>query len=261
MPRKPGPVRPRRKDERDYERELRAMLNDVLFLPAEQRLAAVEAVRQAYDVLDEIVEPLDADPADWLDVAVIQRNLDTLKGYHKARLIQTFRSALGVDIRPVLTEPQIRTFMAQKVADNVDLIKTIPRRFHASLRERLEQELVDAPFDKQRLTQLLQKEFKSSGYNLRRIARDQTSKTIGGLTEIRHRQLGIEGYEWVTSQDERVRPTHVANSGQMFSWASPPIDTGHPGQDIQCRCVAVPVILQRDRERLQAVAGPTSILS
>lgn len=72
------------------------------------------------------------------------------------------------------------------------------------------------------------------------LARDQTAKLNGELTEARQRSVGIEKYEWSTSLDERVRDSHAANEGKIFSWDSPP-ETGHPGEDYNCRCVAIPV--------------------
>jgi SPP1 gp7 family putative phage head morphogenesis protein len=45
-------------------------------------------------------------------------------------------------------------------------------------------------------------------------------------------------YVWRTRRDERVRTSHRRNDGRIFSWASPP-DTGHPGEDYNCRCEAV----------------------
>jgi SPP1 gp7 family putative phage head morphogenesis protein len=73
------------------------------------------------------------------------------------------------------------------------------------------------------------------------IARDQTLKLNGQLN--RHRQLnaGIEEYIWDTSGDERVRESHARLDGQKFSWHTPP-SVGHPGQDFQCRCSAIPVV-------------------
>ena len=69
----------------------------------------------------------------------------------------------------------------------------------------------------------------------------------------------MQQYQWLTSQDERVRPSHVANSGGLFDWASPPPDTGHPGEDILCRCNAVAVLTQALRDKLKDAAGPASI--
>ena len=62
------------------------------------------------------------------------------------------------------------------------LIKTVPPRMHESLTARLRKELAEAPFDKQRLRQLLKDEYKSSGLQpAPHHKRDQTSKAIGGL--------------------------------------------------------------------------------
>lgn len=73
------------------------------------------------------------------------------------------------------------------------------------------------------------------------IARDQTLKLNGQINEIRQTNAGIDQYTWSTSQDERVRESHRDLEGQVFDWDSPP-EVGHPGEDYQCRCVAIPVI-------------------
>ena len=46
-------------------------------------------------------------------------------------------------------------------------------------------------------------------------------------------------YVWVTAGDDKVRPSHADNEGQIFSWDDPPA-TGHPGEDSNCRCSAEP---------------------
>lgn len=74
------------------------------------------------------------------------------------------------------------------------------------------------------------------------ISRDQTLKLNGQVNMARQTRAGITQYVWSTSQDERVRDTHESKEGETFDWSSPPADTGHPGQDYQCRCVPLPVI-------------------
>jgi len=74
----------------------------------------------------------------------------------------------------------------------------------------------------------------------RLIARDQVGKLNGQLTELRQTNIGVTHYLWRDSDDKRVRPTHQKNDGKRFSWEKPPAGTGHPGQDIQCRCWAEP---------------------
>ena len=35
-------------------------------------------------------------------------------------------------------------------------------------------------------------------------------------------------------------PSHQEKEGNRYSWDAPPADTGHPGQDYNCRCSAQP---------------------
>lgn len=82
------------------------------------------------------------------------------------------------------------------------------------------------------------------------IARDQSSKTMGSINQFRQRHAGVTSYTWSGSLDERERETHLANEGKEFQWSDPPAETGHPTEDISCRCVAIPVIpdLEGDEE-------------
>ena len=56
------------------------------------------------------------------------------------------------------------------------------------------------------------------------------------------KQAGItDQYVWRTERDARVRRSHRMNDGRVFSWDDEPA-TGHPGEDYNCRCEAVPYI-------------------
>ncbi len=72
------------------------------------------------------------------------------------------------------------------------------------------------------------------------IARDQTLKLNGEIAATRQQAAGVDRYVWSTSQDDRVREEHAALEGETFEWTSPP-EPGHPGEDFQCRCIAIPV--------------------
>ena len=250
MARQPRGIRPSRYQERLFERDLRREFLNPMFSRLQGGLARVSAIEQAWRVLDDVVKAMDALPNGGVPVSAIQRNLNAIQGYHRERLIQSFSSALGADIRPFLTDADIQVFMRARIGASVDLIRTIPSRMHADLLARMQKGFAKSPFDMQHMRGFVQQEFKSSGYNLRRIVRDQTGKAIGGLTEKRHGQLGVEEYDWSSSADERVRPTHAANDGQRFKWSEPPEGTGHPGTDIQCRCAGLAVITPATKSRL-----------
>ncbi len=48
-------------------------------------------------------------------------------------------------------------------------------------------------------------------------------------------------YIWRTQGDDKVRASHAANNGKIFAWDNPP-ETGHPGEDYNCRCTAEPYV-------------------
>ena len=231
------PVQSPRAAERAYERALRHRVLNPLFRQLRAGLAEAYGAAQLIAALDGMPPPnLGTIPED-----LAEEHLAKLAGYHRDKLIQTFRTALGIDIRPVLQEAAIRPVLAERMRDNVRLITSIPQRVNDLLHDSIRDTFEGQPFDQQALARVLQNGYRTVGYQTRRIARDQTTKTIGQLTEARHRQIGIQEYIWRTSQDERVRPTHASLDGTPQRWDRPPA-VGHPGWDIQCRCVALPVI-------------------
>jgi SPP1 gp7 family putative phage head morphogenesis protein len=92
----------------------------------------------------------------------------------------------------------------------------------------------------------------------RLIARDQTNKFNGSMQRITQEAAGVSEYAWSTSRDFAVRgrpggvyaesqEDHWKLEGKIFKWADPPLIPGtdehaHPGERIQCRCVAIPRI-------------------
>lgn len=73
------------------------------------------------------------------------------------------------------------------------------------------------------------------------IARNELGNAAGHAMRETQLEAGISEYVWYTAQDDRVRDMHRARHGKKYSWDDPPSD-GHPGQPIQCRCVAIPVV-------------------
>ena len=146
-------------------------------------------------------------------------------------------------IRPALSTDAVNNQIANLIRLNTDLIVTVPERHFGLIQAAVEQAL-DGGMRIETLTERIDRIYHVSEYNARRIARDQTAKVQALIAQERQRELGITRYIWRTSQDERVRDTHVANNGQRFLWSSPPEETGHPGDDIQCRCTAEPDFAQ-----------------
>lgn len=92
------------------------------------------------------------------------------------------------------------------------------------------------------LAHQLQERFGVSDSRAALIARDQTLKLNGQLNRSKQQANGVTHYVWRTSRDERVRKSHQKLEGTRQSWDVPPPETGHPGESVQCRCTASPVI-------------------
>lgn len=145
-----------------------------------------------------------------------------------------------IQVNPLATAPGLSPELLNGfVAENVALIRTVPERYFKEV-EQIVSDSVSMGRRAAQVSALVTERFEVSKSNAKRIARDQVAKMNGAVTQARHKQLGINAYIWRTSNDERVRDTHEANEGERFEWDNPPAETGHPGDDIQCRCRAEP---------------------
>ncbi len=156
-------------------------------------------------------------------------------------------AAIGVDIQAALQMQNLGGVLEAAAATNVRLIKSVPQQYF----ERIATQVMVSVQQGQRYSAIVESIADETGVTERRaklIARDQTSKLNSAITEARQTALGIEEYEWQTSGDERVRDSHAENDGKVFRWDSPPPETGHPGHDVNCRCVALPRFKLDDEE-------------
>ncbi len=236
MAKNPTPVRPRRLDERRYQK----VIDKRVLLPLFERWAPiigdVEVLRGSIvskidrEYNDYIIQDLKDIPSD-----VARDQIEVLRVYHAKRMTAAFRSALGVNIN--LSDLQIRPLIQQKIRDNADLITSIPVELKSQLVDAIDDTLTEFGFDQQKLIEVLDKRFDVAGSRAKLISRDQTSKTIGELSKARQTSIGIEEYIWLGAEDERERPTHVILNNTTQRWDTP-THAGIPGEEIQCRCVA-----------------------
>ena len=85
------------------------------------------------------------------------------------------------------------------------------------------------------------------------LARQETHLLLAEIKEQKYRSVGVNKYRWHTRslpigfEKGNVRPQHAELDNQVFTWDNPPIvDTrsgkrAHPGQDYNCRCMAIPL--------------------
>lgn len=145
------------------------------------------------------------------------------------------RSAYGVNI--LVSEPQLPDLLNVWERQNLDLIKSIPVQMVDRLRGEMLKGFTEGKGLRD-MTRMVQEAADVGDRRAELIARDQVGKLNGQLTEMRQRSIGVDGYVWRTSQDERVRPTHRVRNGKKYLWNDKGIK---PGSEIRCRCIAEPV--------------------
>ncbi len=264
------PVRPSRKDELWYKASLRALVGQLKTATDSKLLPFLKSrelsyskdhaasMRRAQDSGEYHAAPFarDASFDDELDALLdsifrsfggiddLADRLATEAGrralYNTDKnLASSLKSSLGVDIGPALTmAPDVQMALDFHTRANIDLIKSIPDQYFDKIAETV-RDNVQAGLRFEDIADSIAHIGGVTDSRANLIARDQTSKMNGAFNEIRQTDLGIEGYIWQGAEDERERETHLANEGLFFRWDDPP-DTGHPGADIQCRCVALP---------------------
>lgn len=175
-----------------------------------------------------------------------------------AEMIRRARGRSGIDLERVdiKSSPEFAAIVERWQQANVDLIVRIPAEQIARDGVWIS-EHVRAGAHVRHLTEQLAARHQIGIRHARVIARDQTNKLSGNVSQAMQAAAGVYRYTWRTVGDERVRgnptglypdalPSHWELDGQVFAWDSPPevgpyFRRGHPGSAIQCRCYAEPI--------------------
>jgi len=168
--------------------------------------------------------------------SVAQKIAERTSRFQSEQLQKQLRAAFGVDV--VHAEPNLANKVDRFVADNVSLIKSIPNKYLDDVEAAVTRGVRGGKTSKQ-IAEDLRDVYDVGEARARMIARDQVGKFFGEVNRARQTALGIKGYTWRTSRDERVRATHATLEGKHFEWNDPP-EVGHPGEDYQCRCYPEP---------------------
>lgn len=146
----------------------------------------------------------------------------------------------------------LRMDLEPLIRRNAELISSVPADIaeriaaHAST---LQQEGKRAPEIERELRRRAPGLAKS---RLKLIARTEISGAETDLTQVRSQRMGLEWYQWATSEDSRVRPAHRKMDKVLAAWNDPPAPEAligirstlghyHPGRCPNCRCVALPL--------------------
>lgn len=143
--------------------------------------------------------------------------------------------------------------LKEKIAENVDLIRSFTVEHIERMENSVRQAVVSGGEDFDKLVIEIEKQANKGRAYAEFVASDQVAKAYADISEEKQRQVGIEKYEWVATSDSRTRKSHAVHDGKIYRWDEPPLldfsldgqtnrapENLHPGEDYQCRCIAVP---------------------
>lgn len=189
---------------------------------------------------------------------------DSLKKYEDKQFQKQLQSGIGVQFQT--NAPWWAGTKASWAQNNYSLITSNARNYVSQINTLAEQAVVNGLSVNQLQEQIKKASAGLTDKKCRLLARDQIGKLQGQIAQAQMEEVGLEMYVWETSGDERVRgnpngkypqasPSHFLMDGLLCRWDDAGVcskDGGktwesrpanavklHPGQDIQCRCIAL----------------------
>lgn len=174
------------------------------------------------------------------------------------RVDKKFRESVKkVTVTPKLT-PEVARRISTEWQGNMDIwIKDFAEKEIKKLRDQIR----TAAFAGDRQESLIDMIQQSYGVTTRKakfLARQETGLLMAKYKEARYQEAGINEYRWrsvVGTPLHPTRPRHKqlndeSNAGKIFRFDDPPITSeageamrkNNPGEDFNCRCVAIPVV-------------------
>jgi len=176
---------------------------------------------------------------------------------NKRQTQASYKAAFGIDLTGMLSDEVVGEYLSKALIENVELIKSIQTDFINDIGSKVFTSLSDGGRH-ENLVALIKERGQVSESRAKLIARDQISKLNSDLTEARSVSLGLDLYIWGGAGDERERDSHAALNGMVCKFSDPTVYSddggetwkkrtknmfiGKPGEDYQCRCVALPYI-------------------
>lgn len=159
--------------------------------------------------------------------------------YQRIQLSRQTQAALGIDV--FAPDRALAVTIESFVAQNVTLIRGLSTK----QAERITSLVLDAGAQGKLWSQLGDDLEQEIGFPERRaqfIGRDQLGKFYGQVNAQRQVEIGVRKFTWRTSNDERVRHSHRARNGRIYTYENPRGANGAlPGEEVLCRCTAEPV--------------------
>lgn len=241
----------RKRIETQYSREIENLMKK--FLAKIKNLAVTDpeeilALLRQY-VTEEGYRKLAFAAASRMATALFSDNAKTWKeAMRESMMGRQLYEALRKELRG-----QVGTVMRSIVKENAKLISTFPLDLAQKANSFIMRETEKGRRAESISEDLMERFPKVSRSRIELIALTETAKANSALTEARAQDLDLDWYEWYSSHDSRVRPSHRLMNEVLVRWSDPPDpevlnheekDYGnyHAGRIFRCRCTALPIL-------------------
>jgi len=267
------PIKEPRKIQLEYYRELKKLTKELKEAVNKELLPALKGTSITKDSVVSVLGIMESIRRRFSNIegfssSVSNDIVNAVNNNGKQRLLNSVNANMGVDITNVLNEQGLNEIVALQRQKNKVLIKSIPEEFLKSVEVVITNGIANGESYKEMERQLkgvknISSTFGKLDNRIKMIVRNETSSINASINKARYEQLGINLYQWETSQDERVRADHDVMQGKYctFDDATVYADTledakagewkkrssiggveKHPGIDFNCRCVSLPII-------------------
>jgi SPP1 gp7 family putative phage head morphogenesis protein len=220
------------------DRITRLLLSNIGEEPWERLVRTMQFQKAAREVAEAMVTNLaDVNARSWREAA-----MKSGKGRKIYEALQ--REIQTANLRPALIQIARR---------NADLIQSVPERIAQQIARQAQQMVEEGrrPAEIERALKVVAPRLTRAHAQL--IARTEISRSESQLTEIRAKNIDIPAYQWTSSADARVRPSHRNLNGVIVFWNEPPNPEALIGQRVShaayhagciwnCRCLEIPIV-------------------
>lgn len=219
-------------------------------LPATIKTEILLSKAKFLEVIDNVDEKLKSiNPEKIAEKISLKEAFDTSLYEFDQKFVDSIKA---ISVQPKFSRSEIDK-ISDEYNDNMRLyIKNFTEEETKRLREMVQQNVLKG-IRYEGLVDTIKESYEVSLNKAKFLARQETNLLLTKFREIRYTRSGLNKYEWRTvagSADHPVRDSHKELNGKIFSWDNPPITTmpgkpqrrNHPGEDYNCRCIAVPVL-------------------
>lgn len=260
----------------EYYKELKKLANELKndirkeLIPVLERTPTIDATMDSVSEILRVVNQLQNKYSNIIAFSqpLANKIVTSINRYNKNKFSKKSESQLGVDIGAILNEGNTNEILQLQIQKQMSLIKSIPEQFLKEVEIIISNGVSEGLRHEEIARQLkgikgINSTFGKLENRVKTIARNEVENINATLNKNRQQNAGIDIYEWETSQDEAVRPSHKVMQGKYCKWSDPTVyaDTleearagkwkkrssiggvqKHPGMDYNCRCNSLAVI-------------------